>query len=104
SGGIVLGVGGVRAGTGGWLAVGGTPILSIALNDFAIVGFFLLSMLARRLSDSNEMAQTLLAELEQTRAAQAEAAVLAERQRLARDVHDVLAHSLSGLLLNLESA
>jgi len=101
---VVLFTAALAAVSSAWLAVGGTPILSIALNDFAIVGFFLLSMLARRLSDSNEMAQTLLAELEQTRAAQAEAAVLAERQRLARDVHDVLAHSLSGLLLNLESA
>ena len=32
------------------------------------------------------------------------AAALAERQRLARDMHDVLAHSLSGLLLQLEGA
>src|SRR5215471_17207373 len=46
-----------------WLAAGGTPILGIALNDFAIVGFFLLSMLARRLRESNEVAQSLLAEL-----------------------------------------
>jgi signal transduction histidine kinase len=101
---VVLVVAAISAVSGAWLAVGGTPILGIALNDFAIVGFFLLSMLARRLRESNEVAQSLLAELEQTRAAQAEAAVLAERQRLARDVHDVLAHSLSGLLLNLESA
>jgi signal transduction histidine kinase len=42
--------------------------------------------------------------LEQTRAAQAEGAALAERQRLAREMHDVLAHSLSGLVLNLEGA
>ncbi len=29
---------------------------------------------------------------------------MGERQRLAREMHDVLAHSLSGLVLNLESA
>ena len=32
------------------------------------------------------------------------AVALAERQRLARDMHDVLAHSLSGLMLQLEGA
>jgi signal transduction histidine kinase len=34
----------------------------------------------------------------------AEAAALGERQRLAREMHDVLAHSLSGLVINLEGA
>jgi signal transduction histidine kinase len=48
--------------------------------------------------------RTASTELEQTRAAQAQAAALAERQRLAREMHDVLAHSLSGLVLNLEGA
>src|SRR5581483_12287950 len=43
-------------------------------------------------------------ELEASRAAQAEAAALGERQRLAREMHDLLAHSLSGLVLNLEGA
>ena len=38
------------------------------------------------------------------RGAELRAAALAERQRLARDMHDVLAHSLSGLLLQLEGA
>jgi signal transduction histidine kinase len=90
--------------SGAWLANGHTPIYGIVLNDFAVVAFYLLSMLARRLSESNETARELLAELEQSRAAQAEAAMLAERQRLAREMHDVLAHSLSGLMLNLEGA
>jgi signal transduction histidine kinase len=36
--------------------------------------------------------------------ARAEAAVLAERQRLAREMHDVLAHSLSAQTLHLEGA
>jgi signal transduction histidine kinase len=74
------------------------------LNDFGILAFFLLSLFARRLRESNQRADLLLAELEQTRAAQAQAAALAERQRLAREMHDVLAHSLSGLVLNLEGA
>ena len=87
-----------------WLANGRAPIAGIVLNDFGILAFFLLSLFARRLRESSQRAELLLAELEQTRAAQAQAAALAERQRLAREMHDVLAHSLSGLVLNLEGA
>jgi signal transduction histidine kinase len=87
-----------------WLVNGRAPIAGIVLNDFGILAFFLLSLFARRLRESNQRAELLLAELEQTRAAQAQAAALAERQRLAREMHDVLAHSLSGLVLNLEGA
>lgn len=46
----------------------------------------------------------LVAELEATRAAQAEATVLAERTRLARELHDILAHALSGQVMSLEAA
>jgi signal transduction histidine kinase len=37
-------------------------------------------------------------------AAQAQAAALTERARLAREIHDILAHSLSGLVLALDTA
>jgi signal transduction histidine kinase len=87
-----------------WVSNGGTPLVGIVLNDFGVLAFYLLSMFARRLRESNQRAELLLIELEQTRAAQARAATLAERQRLAREMHDVLAHSLSGLVLNLEGA
>ena len=42
-------------------------------------------------------------ELQASRAAHAESAALAERGRVARDMHDVLAHSLSALALQIES-
>ncbi len=60
--------------------------------------------LAFRLAAAQGETKRLLAELTAGQAAQAEAAGLAERQRLAREMHDVLAHSLSGLLLQLEGA
>jgi signal transduction histidine kinase len=87
-----------------WLWNGRAPIAGIVLNDFGILAFFLLSLFARRLQESNQRAELLLGELELTRAAQAQAAAMGERQRLAREMHDVLAHSLSGLVLNLETA
>jgi signal transduction histidine kinase len=90
--------------TAAWASNGRASIAGIVLNDFAILAFYFLSLFARRLRESNQRAELLLSELEQTRAAQAQAATLAERQRLAREMHDVLAHSLSGLVLNLEGA
>jgi signal transduction histidine kinase len=103
---LSAGVAGVAVGvvSAAWLSNGRTPIAGIVLNDFGILAVYLLSLFARRLRESNQRAGLLLAELEQTRAAQAQAATLAERQRLAREMHDVLAHSLSGLVLNLEGA
>jgi signal transduction histidine kinase len=69
-----------------------------------IGGFFGMVFLAYRLAVANEQAERLVVALQQSRAAEAQAAGLAERQRLAREMHDVLAHSLSGLLLHLEGA
>jgi len=94
----------IAAVSAAWVADGRAGIAGIVLNDFAIVAIYLLSLFARRLRESNQRAELLLSELEQTRAGQAQAAMLAERQRLAREMHDVLAHSLSGLVLNLEGA
>jgi signal transduction histidine kinase len=80
-----------------------SPTLAL-LSAIAIVGFPGMTLLARRLGQANDQAERLLVQLEGTRAAQARAAGLAERQRLAREMHDVLAHSLSGLMLQLEGA
>ena len=81
----------------------GAPAAAL-LSAIAIVGFPGMTLLARRLGQANDQAERLLIDLEGTRAAQARAAGLAERQRLAREMHDVLAHSLSGLILQLEGA
>ncbi|GAA0411462.1 histidine kinase [Streptomyces luteireticuli] len=46
----------------------------------------------------------LLAQERAARQAEAESAALAERARIAREIHDVLAHSLSAQLVHLEAA
>ncbi|MEV5509323.1 sensor histidine kinase [Streptomyces orinoci] len=46
----------------------------------------------------------LLAQERAARRAEAESAALAERARIAREIHDVLAHSLSAQLVHLEAA
>jgi signal transduction histidine kinase len=75
---------------------------AIALDETGVLAFYVMALLARWLREGQQRAEQLLGELMQSRAAQAGAAALAERQRLAREMHDVLAHSLSGLALELE--
>ena len=88
-----------------WTVGGGAhPVIGLVLNEFGVLAFFVLAVFVRRHREANDRARLLIAELNETRAAQARAAALAERHRLAREMHDVLAHSLSGLVLNLESA
>jgi signal transduction histidine kinase len=81
-----------------------TSVLAALLKTLGVVAFYTVARLASRLAEGQEQAERLLRELEQRRDAEARAAVLAERQRLAREMHDVLAHSLSGLALQLEGA
>lgn len=61
-----------------------------------VVPWYLMLRLMRMLGERNRA-------LDASREAQAEAAVLAERGRIAREMHDVLAHSLSALALQLET-
>jgi signal transduction histidine kinase len=70
----------------------------------AIIAVYLMTLFARRIQSQQGQEERLLAELEESRAAELRAVALAERQRLAREMHDVLAHSLSGLVLQLEGA
>jgi signal transduction histidine kinase len=68
-----------------------------------VIPFFLFMRLMRRTREAHEVTKCLVRELEASRAAEAETAAVAERARLAREMHDVLAHSLSALALQLES-
>lgn len=76
-----------------------TPVVLAALG-----GFYGMSFLAVRLEAAHAHAGQLVTELERTRAVEARAAAMTERQRLAREMHDVLAHSLSGLMIQLDAA
>jgi signal transduction histidine kinase len=62
------------------------------------------ALLTRRLDRDSYQIERLLMDLERAQDAEVRAAALGERQRLAREMHDVLAHSLSGLTLQLEGA
>src|SRR3954451_13899440 len=79
--------------------------VSAALTLAAGAGaLFLAATLAAVSRDAHAQAEALLAQEAATRVAREEAAVLGERQRLGRELHDVLAHTLSGLAVQLEGA
>jgi signal transduction histidine kinase len=71
---------------------------------FSVIPWFFVMRLLRELRIGRDRAEALVRELEASRAAQVQAAAMGERSRLARDMHDVLAHSLSALALQLEGA
>jgi signal transduction histidine kinase len=73
-------------------------------TELGIVAFYLVARFGRSAAEAHEQTRRLLLEVQASRHAEAEAAMLRERSRLARDMHDVLAHSLSGLMLQLEGA
>ncbi|MEU5634443.1 sensor histidine kinase [Streptomyces rishiriensis] len=71
----------------------------------SVIGGMALAGYALRLdAEARGNAQRLLAQERAARAAEAESAALAERARIAREIHDVLAHSLSAQLVHLEAA
>jgi signal transduction histidine kinase len=74
------------------------------VRPVGVVAFYVLAAFARRVQEAHEETARLLAELAASRRSQEEAAALSERSRIAREIHDVLAHSLSGLMLQLEGA
>jgi signal transduction histidine kinase len=65
----------------------------------AVTGQFI-----RRGRESQDHTELLLAQLQDAREAEAAAAALAERARIAGELHDVLAHSLSALAIQLQGA
>lgn len=77
-----------------------TIVIMMAIDGGAAL-FFFMGTLLRREHEQRARADWLLRKLEQSKAAERQAVTLAERARLARDMHDVLAHTLSGLVLHL---
>ena len=82
---------------GGSAAAVAAGVLLCAL--LALVAHFV-----KQARTSQETTELLLARLEDAREQQLEAATLAERGRIAADLHDVLAHALSAAALQLQGA
>lgn len=93
------------------------PVAAVGLASYAVVnddvwlttattagGMVLAGYVLRLDAEARGTAQRLLAQERAARAAETESAALAERARIAREIHDVLAHSLSAQLVHLEAA
>jgi signal transduction histidine kinase len=94
-----------------FLLAGKLSVTDMAGNDLGAAFLFTVGAFTRSVRVSQATARAaqaraedLLAQLRASQAAQAEAAALGERTRLAREIHDILAHSLSGLVLALDIA
>ena len=82
----------------------GRATWTLAATAAGMVFFLLVGRLVVRERAQRERIADLLDELERGREAERAASAQAERTRLARDLHDVLAHTLSGLAIQLEAA
>ncbi|MFJ5268863.1 sensor histidine kinase [Streptomyces sp. NPDC088358] len=97
--------------------VAALPLTTVALSAYAavnndvwlttvvtVVGLVLAGYVLRLDAEARGGAQRLLAQERAAREAEAQSAALAERARIAREIHDVLAHSLSAQMVHLEAA
>jgi signal transduction histidine kinase len=82
----------------------GTPRSIIVEGLLAIAAAVLGGASRRQYQDRAVQAEQLLAERVRADTEQARAAALAERNRIGREIHDVLAHSLGALSVQLEVA
>ena len=73
-------------------------------TPFAFAGLWSVALTRREFLVRAEQAEHTLAETRRAREAETQAAALAERARIARDIHDVLAHSLAAVSVNLQAA
>jgi signal transduction histidine kinase len=84
------------------LAGGSPAAVTAGLLLCALLG--LVAYFVKQARAGQDTTEILLAELEDAREQQLETAALAERSRIAGELHDVLAHALSGAALQLQGA
>ena len=99
---------GVTAGTvAGFLATAltvGVPTAQVVGYAWAFIGLWTVALTRNEFLVRAVQAERTLAETRRVREAETKAAALAERARIARDLHDVLAHSLAAVSVNLQAA
>ena len=84
--------------------VGGAPTEALLGYPLTFVGLWVFGLTRHDYLLRAEQAERTLAETRRVREAETQAAALAERARIAREIHDVLAHSLAAVSVNLQAA
>lgn len=82
----------------------GHALGSLGTYSVTLAGIMLGAFNRRQYMARLEQAESLVAQTRRTQAEQARTAALSERARLAREIHDVLAHSLGALAVQLDAA
>jgi signal transduction histidine kinase len=85
-------------------AIAGSPSSAVAAEVLVTVLGGVVAQFLKQSRDSQDQTEMLLAQLEDARDEQTRAAAIAERSRIAGELHDVLAHSLSGAAIQLQGA
>ncbi|MBV9364310.1 MAG: hypothetical protein JOY89_08715 [Solirubrobacterales bacterium] len=85
-------------------AIAGSSSSAVAAEVLVTVLLGVVAQFLKRSRESQDQTELLMAELEDARDEQARAAAIAERGRIASELHDVLAHSLSGAAIQLQGA
>ena len=80
------------------------PAETLAGYPAAIVGLWAFGLTRRAYMLRAEEAEEALEQARRAHAAENQASALAERARIAREIHDVLAHSLAAVSVNLQAA
>jgi signal transduction histidine kinase len=101
--GVAIG-GAVTVALGVVTAAAGGSSSAVAAETLATVLIAVVAQFLKQSRASQDQADLLLAQLEDARDEEARAAAIAERSRIAGELHDVLAHSLSGAAIQLQGA
>ena len=91
----------------GFLVTGlatGIPTAELLGYAWAFIGLWTVALTRNEFLVRAVQAERTLAETRRAREAETQAAAFAERTRIARDLHDVLAHSLAAVSVNLQAA
>jgi signal transduction histidine kinase len=86
------------------VALAGDGAAAVVAATLLCALLFLVAWFVKQAREGQARSELLLAQLEDAREAQTAAAALEERSRIAGELHDVLAHSLSAAAIQLQGA